>query len=174
MTGTVDRTWTSTPVASHSESRVSTFQVLSSISRNSFPLTIIRARPGAWWSSWTNRSPPGALLRSGSFSGRMWVWTSIFSKSGAGRRWRRHHRAALLAGALLLVAEEPVEDGREILLDVVEREELFVEQGIAVVAIPLEPVFFLGEAFAFDDEADRIRHPLGRMRDTPGQQKNLA
>src|SRR5262245_57047120 len=126
MTGTVERTCTPTPAASHSASRVATSQLLLSISRKSEPLTIIRARPPSWRSIWTNRFQAGALRlwKSGSVSGRMWVWTSILSKSGTSRsrggRGRGHHRAALLAGALLLVAEEPVEDGRKVLLDVLE------------------------------------------------------
>src|SRR4030095_2063392 len=120
MTGTVERTCTSTPAASHSASRASTFQLLLSISRNTEPLTIMRARPlrGVGCSICTNRSPPGTFRQSGSLSGRMWVWMSIFSKSGAGRRWLGHHRPALLAGAVLHVAEEPVEDRRKILFDV--------------------------------------------------------
>src|SRR5262252_4706014 len=161
MTGTVDRTWTPTPAASHSASRVETSQLFGSISRNTEPLTIIRARPDQWRSIRTNRSPSGRWRRSGRFSGRMWVWTSIFSKLMLGRR--RHHRAALLAGALLLVGEEPVEDRREILFDVLESEELFVQQGRALVAIPLEPVFLVREPPPFEDEAHRIRHPLRRM-----------
>src|SRR5262245_47714381 len=122
MTGTVERTCTSTPAASHSASRVSMSQVFSSISRNRDPLTIIRARPDSGCSMRTNRSPPGRLRKSGSDSGRMWVWTSIFSKSGAGRGRRGHDRAALLAGAFPFVSEELVEDGREVLLHVAERE----------------------------------------------------
>src|SRR5215831_21036978 len=110
-------------------------------------------------STWT---PTPAASQSGRLSGRMCVWTSIFSKS-AGRRG--HHRAALLAGALLLVGEEPVEDGREILFDVLESEGLFVQQGRALVAVPLEPVFLLRKALALDDEPHGIRHPLGRMGD---------
>src|SRR5262250_647879 len=137
MTGTVERTCTPTPAASHSESRVPTSQRLLSTSRNRAPFCIIRARPGAWCSIWMKRSPPGALRRSGSLSGRMWVWTSIFSKSGGGRRRRGHDRAALPAGALLLVGEEPVEDRWEVLLDVLEGEELLVEERRAVVAVPL-------------------------------------
>src|SRR5262245_20547591 len=104
----------------------------------------------------------------------MWVWTSIFSKSGAGRSWPGHHRPALLAGAILLVGEEPVEDGRKILFDVLESEELFVQQRIAFVAIPLKPVFFVREPLALDDETHRIRHPLRRMGDARRKEKDLA
>src|SRR5262245_29082439 len=151
MTGTVERTCTSTPAALHSESRVSTFQLLLSISRKREPLTISRARPlpGVWCSIRTNFSPPRTLRKSGSLSGRMWVWTSIFSKSG-GRLG--HHRAALPARAVLLVGEEPVENRREIFLDVMKGEELFVQQGIAFVAIPLKSVPFVRETLAFDNE----------------------
>src|SRR6185295_1438612 len=129
MTGTVERTCTSTPAASHSASRAPGSQLLLSISRNREPLTIIRARPEALLPDFscsirTNRSPPGNFRKSGSLSGRMWVWTSIFSKSGAGRRRPGHHRSALLAGAVLLVGEVPVEDRRKVLFDVAEREEL--------------------------------------------------
>src|SRR6188508_2395679 len=147
MTGTVERTCTSTPAASHSASRASTFQLLLWISRNRLPSTTIRARPlpGVSCSRRTKRFPPGSLLKSGSLSGRMWVWTSIFSKSGGGRRGPRHHRAALPAGPVLLVREVPVEDRREILLDVLEREELLVEEGRAVVAVPLESVLLVRE-----------------------------
>src|SRR4030095_3227148 len=154
MTGTVERTCTPTPAASHSASRVSTFQLLLSISRNKEPLTIIRARPlrGVSCSIRPNRSAPRTFRKPGSFSGCMWVWTSIFSKSGAGRRWLGHHRSALLAGALLLVGEELVEDGREILFDVLQGEELLVQQRRAVVAIPLKPVLFVREPLALDDE----------------------
>src|SRR6476661_2945431 len=126
MTGTVESTCTPTPAESHSASRVPASQLLASISRNREPPIIMRARPASRCSIRTNRSPPGTLLKSGSLSGRMWVWTSIFSKSGAGLGRLGHHRAALLAGAILLVGEEPVEDRREILFDVVEGEELLV------------------------------------------------
>src|SRR5262245_46778588 len=102
----------------------------------------------------------------------MWVWTSIFSKSAFDRRG--HHRAALPAGALLLIGEEPVEDRRKVLFDVLESEELLVQQRRAVVAVPLEPVLLVREPPALDDEADGVRHPLRRVGDASREQIDLA
>src|SRR6185369_3074098 len=166
------------PAASHSASRASTLQLLRSISRNRVPLTTMRARPPSRCSIWTKRSAPGTfrLRKSGSVSGRMWVWTSIFSKSAAGRRrrGRRHDGAALLAGALLLVGEEPVEDRRKVLLDVVEGEVLLVQEVRAAVAVPLEPVLLVRQPLALDDEPDGVRHPLRGVGDTRRVQVDLA
>src|SRR5204862_6611964 len=75
---------------------------------------------------------------------------------------------------VLLVAEEPVEDGRKVLLDVMESEELFVEQRTAVVAIELHPVLFVREPLALDDETHGIRHPLGRVGSARRKEEDLA
>ena len=99
-----------------------------------------------------------------SLIGHMSEWPSgIYHKA--------HYHAA---GAILLVAEEPVEDRRKIRFDVLESEELFEQQRIAVVAIKLNPVPFLGQPPAFDHETHGIRHPLGRMGSVRRKEEDLA
>ena len=158
MTGTVESTCTSTPAASHSlEPRRDVPAVAPRSRGRAEPSTIMRAQPGAWCSSRTNRSPPGTFRKSGRFSGRMWVWTSIFSKSGAGRRRLRHHRAALLAGALLLVGEEPVEDAAE---DPCRRsgsvKNSSCSRDVHFSQYHWSPSFSCGRPLALDDEPDGI------------------
>jgi hypothetical protein len=48
-----------------------------------------------------------------------------------------HHVSALLAGTMVHVAVEFAEAGKEVLLDVVEHEAVFMQQVVARFAIPL-------------------------------------
>src|SRR5579875_1835315 len=88
--------------------------------------------------------------------------------------WSPHPGAAGAAGAILLVAEEAIEDRRELADDVLELEALLVELLPALPAIPHETVQLARPAPALYHQPHRVRGPLGRVRDFGRQQKDFA
>jgi hypothetical protein len=94
---------------------------------------------------------------------------------GLRRRGRRFHNGvAVAAGAQRQAAEETIEHGRKLRLDVGQGKEILVEQVPAALAVPLQAVEFAGTAPALDHQADRVGGALRGVWHARGQQQNIA
>src|SRR3954469_2498811 len=156
--GTVERTCTPTPAASHSRSRCAGSQQLLSISRKSAPSSrTIRARHSVVRSSRIG-------LQRGSSAGSTCVCTSRL----------RMLAAALPAGRVGRIAPVMLEDRRELLHDVGEVERLPVQLAPAPVADPEEGILLLREPPPLDHEPDGVCRPLRGVRRVRRQEEDLA
>src|SRR5436190_956500 len=113
------------------------------------------------------------------FSGRMWVWMSIVKSSAMLRclheaRVDLHHMSARPAGAQLLASVELPEPRKEVGLDVVQDEAVFMQQGIALLTVPLQPVLqFTVVAFHLDHHPDGSRRAARLVGRARRQQEHL-
>src|SRR5689334_20290706 len=96
------------------------------------------------------------------------------SVGGRPRGWHGRHRPALGAGAMRVAVVEPLENGRELRLDVGELEKLLIELVMAVLAVPLQSILFACDTTAFNDESHGVGKPLRGMRHIRWQQEHLA
>lgn len=78
------------------------------------------------------------------------------------------------AGSVLFIAEVAVEDRSELLFNIHQLEKLLVEFVVASFAEPHEAVQLARATLTLDDEPDRVRGPLRRVRDAGGEQKHVS
>ena len=93
------------------------------------------------------------------------------TKSGA---LLRHHGAALRAGPVLFGIVETVKNWWQLTDDIAHIQKLLIQLVIAVVTEPHEAVEFFRQAFAFNDQADRVCKALRRMWNFRWQQQDFA
>src|SRR5690606_41858706 len=82
-------------------------------------------------------------------------------------------RAARLADTMLRRVVEPIEDRRELLLDIGDVQILRVERVLAVLAIPEKTILLVGTALLFEDEPYGLRESLWRVRHAHRKQEDL-